>query len=54
MDFREVLAVKRDGGALEPEQIRAAFNKYIKPDQFVVMKAGDFKGAAAKAAAGGG
>jgi zinc protease len=37
--------------ALEPEQIRAAMNKYIKPDQFVIMKAGDFKGAAAAASA---
>jgi len=37
--------------ALEPEQIRAALNKYIKPDQFVVMKAGDFKGAAAAGSA---
>jgi zinc protease len=36
--------------ALEPEQIRAAMNKYIKPDQFVIMKAGDFKGAAAASA----
>jgi len=38
--------------ALEPEQIRAAFAKYIKPAEFVVMKAGDFKGAAAAAASG--
>ena len=32
--------------ALDAEQIRAAMNKYIEPAKFVVMKAGDFAGAA--------
>jgi hypothetical protein len=32
--------------ALNAAQIRAALNKYIDPAKFVVMKAGDFAGAA--------
>ena len=34
--------------ALEPEQIRAAMNRHIHPDKFVVMKAGDFAAAAGR------
>ena len=37
--------------ALDAEQIRAALNRHIKPEKFVIMKAGDFAGAAAGAAA---
>lgn len=29
--------------ALTPEQVNAAFNKYIKPEKLVVVKAGDFE-----------
>ena len=36
--------------ALDNEQIRAALKRHIKPDKFVVMKAGDFAGAAGAAA----
>ncbi|HEX6398004.1 MAG TPA: hypothetical protein VFZ95_11315, partial [Steroidobacteraceae bacterium] len=32
--------------ALDAAQIKAALNKYIDPAKFVVMKAGDFAGAA--------
>jgi zinc protease len=36
--------------ALDNDQIRAALNRHIKPDKFVVMKAGDFASAAGAAA----
>jgi zinc protease len=36
--------------ALDNNQIRAALNRHIKPDKFVVMKAGDFAGTAGAAA----
>ena len=34
--------------ALTPEQVNAAFKKYVKPDDLLIVKAGDFKKAAAE------
>jgi zinc protease len=40
--------------ALTPEQITKAMNRFIKVDKISIIKAGDFKKAKEKAAAGGG
>jgi zinc protease len=40
--------------SLEPEQVSATFRKYIDPKRLIVVTAGDFAGAKAKAAAGNG
>jgi zinc protease len=45
-DFEKKIA------ALTPEEVKAAMNKYLKADKISIIKAGDFKKAKEKAAAG--
>ena len=42
-------AIEKQVASLTAEQVNAAFKKYVKPDELLVVKAGDFKKAAADA-----
>ena len=43
-------ALEKQVAALTVEQVNAAFKKYVKPDDLMIVKAGDFKKAAAEPA----
>lgn len=44
-------AIEKQVASLTPDQVSGAFRKYVKPDDLIVVKAGDFKKAASTPAA---
>ena len=42
--------IEKQVAALTVEQVNAAFKKYVKPEDLLIVKAGDFKKAAAEPA----
>ena len=41
--FAHVSELEKKISALTPEEVRAAFKKYIDPSKLVIIRAGDFK-----------